>query len=253
MSTISRDTLVDYLNRRLLVHDMDDFMENGLQVEGTDKVSRVALAVDASLSVFKKTFSLRCQMLLTHHGLIWGSLKTITGLDKIKIEYLIKKDLNLYSVHLPLDCHPTLGNNIKLAKLFKLKNLRAFGEYVGTTIGYAGELDKKISRNALKEKFESTLHGPVTVLPFGVDRIKTIGFVSGAASEAIHEAARRGLDCFCTGEARHQDHHLAMELGLNVMYLGHYHSETLGVKAVGKELEKKFRIKTVFIDEPTIV
>ncbi len=85
------------------------------------------------------------------------------------------------------------------------------------------------------------------------DIVETVGIVSGGGSSALEEAIDQGLDCFVTGEGRHENHHAALEAGINMILLGHYHSETVGVQAVGRDIEEQFGLETIFIDEPTIL
>ena len=60
-----------------------------------------------------------------------------------------------------------------------------------------------------------------------------------------------GIDSFVTGEGPHWSYPLAEELRVNVLYGGHYATETLGVKAIGRHLKKKFNINCRFISAPT--
>jgi dinuclear metal center YbgI/SA1388 family protein len=192
-------------------------------------------------------------MIVAHHGIIWGGIKSITGPMYKQIKMLIDNDINLYAVHLPLDAHPQLGNNVLLASTVGLTDISPFGEYHGTPIGISGRLPTPLNPEKLAEKWREALGGTPVVLPFGRDLIETVGIVSGGGSSTLSEAIDRGLHCFVTGEGRHENHHAALEAGINLILLGHYHSETIGVKAVGRELEERFGLETIFIDEPTIL
>lgn len=250
---MNRDELVSYLNDRLDVNSLDDASVNGLQVQGKSEVNRVGLATDAALAVYQKAAAQRCDMLITHHGLIWHSIRSVTGRDYEHIRFLIEHGINLYGAHLPLDAHAELGNNACLADLAGLVERQPFGEYHGATIGFSGRLPKPLSRERLAATWRDILGGESLILPFGPDEIRSVGIISGGGSSLLGEAVARGFDCFVTGEGRHEDYHAAKEAGINVIYLGHYHSETLGVKAVGEELEARLGLETVFIDEPTIL
>jgi dinuclear metal center YbgI/SA1388 family protein len=251
--TAHRAVLVKHLSEILSIADIPDSSCNGLQVEGAEIISVVGLAVDASLAVYKKAIAKKCQLLIVHHGIIWNGLTSITGSAKRQIEYLLKHRLNLYAAHLPLDSHPEYGNNIGLAKLLGLSDISPFGAYKGRTIGFKGKATRTMTVDEIGAVLRTALGGAFSSLPFGKRKNGTIAMVSGGGSQSLPEAIEQGIDCFVTGEPDHRDHHLALEAGINVVYGGHYHTEKLGVMSLGRHLEKKFGIKTVFIDEPTLV
>ncbi len=249
-----RDVIVEYLNDRLGISRIEDASMNGLQVQGSDEVSRVGLATDAALRVYEQAADLGCEMIVAHHGIIWGGgIRSVTGRDYEHIKFLLEHGISLYAAHLPLDAHAELGNNAELARLVGLENGEPFGDYHGVTLGFAGDLPAPMTLDELASAWRAEIGGEVLALPFGPQKTQTLAIVSGGGSSALPEAIASGVDCFVTGEGRHEDHHLALEGKINVLYLGHYHSETVGVKAVGKELAERFDIETVFIDEPTLV
>jgi dinuclear metal center YbgI/SA1388 family protein len=250
---IDRDALVSFLDHKLSVSSIDDLSRNGLQVEGTEKIGRVGLAVDACMEAYEAAARKGCQMIIAHHGMIWGGLPYITKGTFRQLKFLFDHGINLYAAHLPLDLHAKLGNNARLAAMIGARSLEPFGLYKGTAIGFEGTLSKPVTLAVLSQRLEKLLGGTNTVLPFGPDTIRRIGIVSGSASEIIDEAIRKGLDCYITGEPKHTHHHLAKEAGLNVIYCGHYHSEKPGVIAVGRLIEKKFGIPCDFLDVPTKV
>jgi dinuclear metal center YbgI/SA1388 family protein len=250
---VKRYELVNYLDERLQISSIDDVSVNGLQVQGAGEVTKVGVATDAALAVYKKAASMSCDMLVVHHGIIWGGIRRITERTYEHIKFLIEKDMNLYASHLPLDAHPELGNNAMLAKMIALQNTQPFGDYHGATLGFRGVLPEPLSLDELAQAWQNKIGGDPLALPFGPTRIKTVALSSGGSSSMLPEAIEAGVDCFVAGEGRHEDHHLALEGKINVLYIGHYHSETVGVKALGRDIADHFKIETVFIDEPTIL
>ena len=249
----NRPQIVSYLNERLDVAGIPDLSSNGLQVEGTKEIRRIGLAVDACLAIFKQAKKKQCQMIITHHGLIWGGIPYVTGTVRNSLFYLLKNNLNLYAAHLPLDLHPELGNNIGLCRILNLIDIKEFGLYKGTAIGFEGRLSSPSSPEKLAERFRRSIGGEPLVLPFGKKKVERVGVVSGRASGELEEAIAKGMDCYVTGESHHEHYHLARESGISVIYLGHYYSEKPGVQAAGEELKKKFGIEAIFLDEPTII
>jgi dinuclear metal center YbgI/SA1388 family protein len=248
-----RDEIVGWLNKELRIDAIEDVSCNGLQVQGVEDICRIGLVVDACLEAYQAAVGKKCQMVIAHHGMIWNGLKTVSGPVYRQIKCLFENGINLYAAHLPLDLHAAYGNNAELARQIGLRSLKLFGNYHGTEIGYVGVLNKPVSLSALSEKLKFILGGQTTILPFGKKQIKRVAIVSGSAGSLLQEGIDKNVDCYITGESKHEHHHLAKEGGLSVIYCGHYHSETLGVMALGRALEKKFGVECVFLDVETIV
>jgi putative NIF3 family GTP cyclohydrolase 1 type 2 len=100
---------------------------------------------------------------------------------------------------------------------------------------------------------QKNIGGAASMLPFGKKLNCTVAIVSGGGSDTLPEAIANGIDCFITGEPSHWNHHAALEAGINVIYSGHYNTETVGVRALGNHLQEIFEVDAVFIDEPTLV
>jgi dinuclear metal center YbgI/SA1388 family protein len=249
---MKRDELIPYLDETLRVKEIKDSSQNGLQVEGPEEVTKIALAVDSCQAAFERAVAAGAQLLIVHHGLFWDKPRRLVGPLFQRVKTLIEGGCSLYAVHLPLDIHPELGNNAELARLLELKDTRAFGEHHGHKIGLGGLLDPPISLDALVERLvQATGQSPVRVLAHGPAEASQVGCISGEAADLMDQAAEAGFDTFVTGETSHGYFHSAAEHGLNVIYGGHYATETLGVKALSRHLEIKFGLETAFLDIPT--
>ena len=244
--------LVGYLDGYLRVGEIADSSQNGLQVEGPGQVKRVAFAVDACQAAFDQAVDAGAQLLVVHHGLFWSKPYRLIGPAFRRIRTLMEGGCALYAAHLPLDLHPEVGNNAEMARLLGLERLRPFGRYEGIDIGYAGELDPPLDMPALVGRLVRALGTPpVRILTAGPERAARVGCVSGFAADMVDQAEMAGCDTFITGEASHSYFHQAAERGLNVIFAGHYATETLGVKALARHLEARFDLETVFLDVPT--
>jgi dinuclear metal center YbgI/SA1388 family protein len=249
---MKRDKLVDYLDEYLRVEEIEDESQNGLQIEGPDEVTRVAFAVDACLASFEQAEAEEVQLLIVHHGLFWSKPERLVGPHFQRVKTLVEGRCGLYAVHLPLDAHPQVGNNAEMARLLKLVDTRPFGRYHGVDIGVAGVLDPPLDLPALIGRLAEALGTlPIRVLDHGPDEIRTVGCVSGGAASMMDQAAEEGLDAYITGETSHAFFHQVAERGLNVLFAGHYATETLGVKALVRHLEDRFALDTVFLHIPT--
>jgi dinuclear metal center YbgI/SA1388 family protein len=249
---MKRDELVEYLDELLEVGAIEDRSNNGLQVEGAETVERVAFAVDAGLAAFQDAVAAGAQMLVVHHGLFWSDPIMVTGIQRRRLQTLLDADVSLYGVHLPLDMHAELGNNAVLARWLDLRDLAPYGQYKGRPLIVTGSLPEEMTLDAFARRVEEMLGEPVIqVWPFGRPRVRRIGIVSGGAGFLLGEVAESGVDVYFTGEVSHSIYHQAQELGLNVVFGGHYATETVGLKALAQHLEEKFDLETVFLDLPT--
>lgn len=246
-----RDQLVGYLDDFLQVSAIKDTADNGLQVEGDEQVHKVSFAVDACLEAFQRAHRSGAQMLVTHHGLFWGQSLLLRGVHRRRMAFLLEHNLSLYSVHLPLDVHPQVGNNAQLARLLGLRTKGMFGDYHGVLLGVVGEWEQPIPLNEVIHKLEDILGARLTVLPHGPKSIKRVGIISGGAASLVEQAAQERVDLFLTGEPSHSAFHQVVERGLNVAYGGHYATETLGLKALAAHLVEKFQLEVEFLDIPT--
>jgi len=247
----SLSQIVSYANEHLRIGEIDDWANalNGLQVENSGAVTRIGAAVDASTRVVDEAIKRGVNLLIVHHGLFWPGLQPITGGRRRMLEQILRHDLALYSVHLPLDIHSVLGNNAQLASALGFENTEPFFQEKGQNIGL--RIEAEISRDELARKLEQSLAGPVRLFPSGPERARSIGLITGGAGSEIYAVAREGIDTFITGEAPHWAAIAADELGINLLLGGHYATETFGVKALAAHLADRFNLAWEFIDAPT--
>src|SRR5207249_500978 len=120
--------IVRYCDRTLRTEQIKDYegAVNGLQVENSGAVTRIAATVDASAATIRLAIEARADLLLVHHGLFWSARQPWTGANYQVFRLLLENNLAVYSSHLPLDVHPSLGNNARLCAALGLRNLRPF-------------------------------------------------------------------------------------------------------------------------------
>lgn len=248
---VNRDEVVGFLDEYLQISAFPDKSSNGLQVEGKEEVRRIAFAVDTTLKTIERAVKGRADMLVVHHGMIWGGIDYVTGVHYKRLKALIGGGLNLYAAHLPLDAHPEVGNNVELLRILGLEPKGPFGEYKSLDIGFWGEFEEPQPIEKVAQITAEGLDATVRTYDFGKGEIKTVGAISGAGAFALEEAHRRGIDLLVTGEFGHADYLTAVDLPQSVLVAGHYKTETLGVKALMPLLREKFGVDVFFIDEPT--
>lgn len=244
------ESVVQFLDGILTVRTFPDYSgaENGLQVEGPPRISRVAAAVDASLTAIEGAAAQNADLLVVHHGLYWDGLRPLTGRSFRRVASLIRANIALYSAHLPLDAHPELGNAAGLIRALRLEPVGPFGRFEGVHVGFQTRVSEP--RDGLRRRVEVAVGGPVRLVGGGPERSERVGVVTGGGGSTVREAAELGLDTLITGEGPYHCDVDAGELGVNVLYAGHYETETFGVKAVAARLEREFGVESVFLDCP---
>jgi dinuclear metal center YbgI/SA1388 family protein len=243
-----RDAIIAYLDGELETGLYRDFGPIGLQVLGAPEVHKVCVAVSASLDVFERAAAAGAQMVIVHHGLFWDGASPVIGqMERRRLEALFAGDLTLLAYHLPLDGHPVLGNNARLAVMAGIVDPQPFAEHRGRTLGFQGRLAAPEPASALAGRLGEQLGSRPLVFPGGPDPVRTLGIVSGGAARDVREAARLGLDCFLTGEPEEDTPYLAAELAVTTICAGHHATETVGVQAVAERLAEVFGVATEYL------
>jgi dinuclear metal center YbgI/SA1388 family protein len=190
-------------------------------------------------------------MMLVHHGIFWGGPRRIKGGYGKLIRAFIQADLNLYAAHLVLDAHPEVGNNAELARLLDLEVIDWWSDSHGAPLAALAESPQPIPFDELVRRFESQIGAAKLVQAHGPAQIRRVGILSGFGANRIEEAVALGCDAFVTGETSHAQYYDALEEGINIIYGGHYATETVGVQALGRHLQEKFGLAFEFVDLPT--
>jgi dinuclear metal center YbgI/SA1388 family protein len=231
-----------FLNDYLKIDQVEDVSWNGLQVEGSSKVSRVAFCVTGGGEVFKEILKWNPDLIIAHHGIFWKKANpSISGWMKKRITPLIKTDSSFYAVHLPLDKHSEVGNNVQILNLL---NAEIIGE-MADSIGWVGKIEET-NVKLLKDKLESDLGTKTKLLDYGPKKISKIGVVSGAGGKYIYEALEKELDLLITGEEKDLAE-VARDGEINIIFGGHYGTETLGIKALKEKIEEFYTTNTITV------
>ena len=244
--------ITEWLDRYLEIDAVPDYpgAYNGLQAECRSPIDRVAAATDATLGTIDGAAAAGAQLLLVHHGLFWGDPLPLTGVTYRRVHALFEADIALYSAHLPLDVHPEIGNNVLLAKALGLAVEGRFGTWRGELeLGVWAAADLPL--NSFTDRVASACGAVPHVIAGGPGHVRRVGLVTGGGGAMIQQAHDEGLDTFVTGEGSHHHYHQAMELGLNVVFAGHYATETFGVRALAERLGETFGLESSFLDHPT--
>jgi dinuclear metal center YbgI/SA1388 family protein len=248
---MTRDELTAYLDTYLSIHAIPDRSLNGLQVEGDPTVTHLAYAVDACQATIDAAIAAGAQMLLVHHGLFWGEPLRIVGAHRRRVQALLAAGCSLYAAHLPLDLHAEVGNNVQLARLTGLTPVGGLAEDSGRPVGVIAAAPDGLPRAEFTARIAAALGVEPLVQACGPEMLHRVAIISGGAARWIDDAAAQGCDTFFSGETSHSHYHDAAELGLNVIYAGHYATETVGLHAMAQHLRERFGLTATFVDRPT--
>jgi dinuclear metal center YbgI/SA1388 family protein len=247
---MERSELVRYLDEYLEIDAIQDYGPQGLQVEGRAQVKIVGL-VDAQMPCVEAALQAGADMMLVHHGIFWGAAKPLRGQFGALVRDILAADLNLYAAHLALDAHRTVGNNAELARRLGLDVVEWWGEVNGVLLAALAADAQGVNIHDLADRYEQAV-GPVQLVQaHGAQVVHRVGVMSGSGVRYIEQAAAFGCDAFLTGETDHAHFYDALNHSINVIYGGHYCTETVGVQALGQHLHEKFGIDFEFIDLPT--
>ena len=243
--TVRLRDVVSYLDATLEIDRFRDYCPNGLQVEGRQEVDRVVTGVSASLELFERAAARRADLIVVHHGLIWGAgIGRLTGAIARRAGCLFQHGISLAGYHLPLDAHPRLGNNAGLAAAIGLEGeLEYFGEVRGHPLGVAITLAAPLGRAELLAKLSRGVLGgaePAFVFPEGPERVRRVGLCTGAASDLLEDASGVGCDLYITGELAERAGAMARELQVTLVAAGHYATEVFGPKRLASALASRF-------------
>jgi dinuclear metal center YbgI/SA1388 family protein len=255
MPTLS--VIAYHLDQLLRTREIPDYPPaiNGVQLENRGEIVKVAAAVDFSRRVVEQTVTRGANLLLVHHGMFWGGLRPIVGQSYDRIAPLLQHDIAVYASHLPLDAHPELGNNVLLARELGLEPSSGFARYQTIDVGVQGMTE--VPTHTLVERARTVAQrhkGDVIATSLSNSRMTkrwAICTGAGADTNTIREALDNSVDTLIVGEGPHHTAVEAADVGLAIIYVGHYATETFGVRALAQHLENQFALPWEFIEAPT--
>ena len=239
--------IVKYCDDRVNRREVNDFAgsENGLQVANNGTVLKIGAAVDAGLVPFQKSVEAGIDFLICHHGLFWSPISPVTRNNYGKLKVLFDGNCALYGSHLPLDCHPEIGNNAILASKLHLSKIGTFLPFEGHDIGLILECNS--SRDELKAQLNALFPKNVVSIEFGSRMPRRIGILTGSGASAVTALRAHSIDTLITGEIKQNFFNYAQEENLNLYMCGHYETEVFGVEALGQDVAAKYGLSYEFI------
>ncbi|HEY7830943.1 MAG TPA: Nif3-like dinuclear metal center hexameric protein [Solirubrobacteraceae bacterium] len=252
------EDILQELDTLLNPEAFEDYTPNGLQVPGAKQVTTVATGVSAHLELFEAAREQKAELILTHHGIFWGSPSgppnPIDPALKRRLKLLFDANMSLAAYHLPLDAHPEVGNNALLARALGANKLEPFAPHRGRPIGFIAHFpDEGVPAKELFARVREATNREPLVFDAGPKEVRSLAIVSGAGANYLDEAIASGADAFLTGEPAERVMAEAQEAKIHFIAAGHYATETLGIRRLGEHLAERFGVRHIFIDVPNPV
>lgn len=243
---IARNKLDHYLKTLLQPENFQDYAPNGLQVEGCEKITRLAVSPSISTRVISEAIAGDAEAILVHHGLYWNNTSACAvGPMKKRLKLLLENDISLFAYHLPLDFSPEYGNNRPVLELLNLSEIESFKE-----IGYIGKTPAPWSQNDFFNQIEKLYNSPGThIFPENEQEINRVAIVSGGGASYFQAAIDAGADAFITGEGTEWAYHMARENEVTFSAMGHYTTEMVGPRLIGEHLKERFDLEVTIVEE----
>jgi len=261
---VLRDDLTHFLRDLYQYENFRDYCENGLQVEGKEKIETIVFGVSFNLLVLQQAIEKNADAIIVHHGIFQQGAFKLTGTLKQKVKMLLAHGISLYGIHLPMDGHTEIGHGALLLSSINAVGIESFD------VGYWGENKKNHSLDQILEIFHKQLHPEdfvssqeskinifslstkfgFLVLANGPGIPQKIVIMTGGTSGFYEKAIEMGADTFFGGDIKERIPAISVETQTNFINLGHYFSEKPGVLALKKLITEKFDIRTEYIEIP---
>ena len=202
---VDRDQLKRALDEELNSAVFNDYCPNGLQVEGSAVISRVVSGVTACQALIDRAVALEANAILVHHGYFWrGEDPCLVGMKGRRVSTLIRANINLFAYHLPLDNHPTLGNNAGLGRALKFSSWGSLKEHDASYPVFTGSYKENRPLSEVSRGLSEALGRSITTVGEADTTIRSVAWCTGGGQGYIDDAADAGVDLFITGKCQNK-------------------------------------------------
>lgn len=261
---ITAQAIVAFCDDYLSADAFKDYSPNGLQVDGGQPIKHIVTGVTACEALIDAAIEVKADAIMVHHGYFWkGEPDPIVGMKGARIRKLMQHGISLIAYHLPLDAHPIIGNNAKLAERLGLTITGALYPHESHPVGNIATCKPQTSEDLTQTITQALGRAPLHIASYydplstsGTSdnsaaqsrTIKRVGICTGGAQDMIDQAALMGCDAYISGEISERTTHSARELGIDYFACGHHATERDGIEALGKLIAEKFGLPVTFID-----
>ncbi len=245
----------EYLNELAPVSLKMDFDNVGLLVgDASENVAKCLIALDITDEVITEAVQLGAQLIVSHHPIIFGSVKSVTADDLVgrKIIALVRSNISAICMHTNLDIAEDGVNDALMAAL-SVKPQRwleacgsdSSGNIVGC--GRIGELDEPMEFVDFMRICKSALNAKGLRYHYAGKPVKKLAVMGGAGGSSLMEAVNAGCDTYVTSDIKYNAFLDAKELGINLIDADHFCTENVIVPVLADKLSAKFPDVEVFI------
>ena len=247
LMAVTRETVLELLDQELRPELTRDYCPNGLQVEGSQTVNKLVSGVTACQALIDCAVEAQADAILVHHGFFWrGEDSRLIGMKAARVRALMQHDINLFAYHLPMDLHPTMGNNAGLGRVMGVEAFGMLDPSDHSMPVFVGDAAYRTTATDIAASLELNLGRSVTLV--GEGAVSSIGWCTGGGQGYIDAAADAGCDLFVSGEMSEQTVHVARERGIAFIAAGHHATERFGPQSIGQWLGAQLGIDHQFVD-----
>lgn len=241
---VKLNKIMEFINSFAPVSLAEDYDNVGLLVGNSEKeVSRVLITLDIDEYVAQEADDLGCELVISHHPLIFSPLKRVTDESSISrtVISLIKNDISLVSAHTNFDSTNSGLCDLFLDKIADTKKRTALQGDEENGCGRVAELksESKLSDilNNVKREFNLS-----TVRYVGdVDKpIRKVAVCNGGGADFVYDACSLGADLYITGDIKYHHARFAYENGMSLVEVPHYNAEIIFCEYMKELLKKQF-------------
>ena len=210
-----------------------------------DEVHGVLLAVDVTEEVLDEAEREGCDMIITHHPIIFHPLKRLNSATYVErcVERAIRRGIALYACHTNLDS-ASGGMSWRVGSMVGLSDMRVLQprpESDSEGFGVVGVLPVAESALGFMERVKRIFDvGAVRYsdIPSSDFMIRRVAICTGAGGSLIDDALRSGADLYLTADLRYNDF-MRGEGDLILADIGHFESEFCAIRVLYDVISKK--------------
>ncbi|MCD8006968.1 MAG: Nif3-like dinuclear metal center hexameric protein [Oscillospiraceae bacterium] len=244
MTTV-RD-IYNYIDSFAPYQTQDSWDNSGLLVgDGDEPVTKALCALDASIPAILEAERLGCQLILTHHPIIFDPLKSLDS--TVPAALLFKKGIACISSHTNLDSaeygiSDMMVDKLGLKNLHRMVDVNRADPVTGRAVGYGaiGECEIELTPDELARLCKKSFNCIAIKYVAGGRNIKTVGMISGAGGSYVTDAYNIGCDAYVSGDVKQQDFIEAERLGITLIDAGHFETEHIAMGYLKEKLSGKF-------------
>ena len=202
------------------------------------------ITLDADEEVVKDAVDKKCDLVISHHPLIFKPLKRVVSDDSVSrtVINLIKNDMSLISVHTNFDSVKSGLCDLFFDKIADTKERVSIEGDEENGCGRIAELKKTSKLSEILEKIKKEFNLPSVRFVGNEDaEIKKIGVCNGGGADFIYSAVSQGADLYVSGDIKYHHARFAYENGVALVEVPHYNAEIIFCKYLKELLENKFK------------